>query len=339
MSLTGKDLILATRPFAKETVWKSWMHTLTTLGLMGALVCGLIWFTPLYGKLICAVFLGLLMVRFFVIYHDFEHHAILHNSRAGKIIFTIYGIFILAPSSIWKRSHDYHHKHNSKLFSASIGSYPIMTREKYQESTKNERFVYLFTRHPLTILFGYFSMFFYGMCLQSFISSPRRHWDSLLAVTIHVAGAAAIIFFFGWVMWLVVFFVPFFIAFMLGAYLFYAQHNFPGVTFADNGGWTYVNAAVESSSFMKMNPFWRYVTANIGYHHIHHINARIPFYRLPETMRSIPELQQVKITTLNPLDVAACFRLKIWDSAQQKMITLREFRQGLAIVRPVVPVK
>jgi len=39
---------------------------------------------------------------------------------------------ILAPASIWKRSHDYHHQHNSKLFSADIGSYPIVTNDRLQ---------------------------------------------------------------------------------------------------------------------------------------------------------------------------------------------------------------
>jgi omega-6 fatty acid desaturase (delta-12 desaturase) len=321
---TGKELILATKPYAREIRWKSWFHTLSTLAILLLSLAGTYFIPNLYGRIACSIFSGFVMVRFFVIYHDHQHHAILDKSPVARFIFTLYGIFILAPSSIWKRSHDYHHKHNSKLFSASIGSYPIMTRQKFYSSTKKERFQYLAIRHPLTLFFGYISMFLYGMCIQSFLSSPRRHWDSLVAVIFHFAYAAVLLIFGGWLVWLLTFCVPFFIAFLIGTYLFYAQHNFPGVTFRDNGEWTYDGAALESSSFMKMNPFWHWVTGNIGYHHIHHINARIPFYRLPEAMAAIPELREAKTTSLKLRDIVACVRLKIWDPEKQKMVGLTE---------------
>jgi omega-6 fatty acid desaturase (delta-12 desaturase) len=111
---------------------------------------------------------------------------------------------------------------------------------------------------------------------------------------------------------------------MLGAYLFYAQHNFPSATFRNNVDWNYVNAALESSSYMPMNPFMQWVTANIGFHHIHHLNSKIPFYRLPETMASIPELQNARVTTLRIHDIGACLRLKLWDPETNKMIGFAE---------------
>ncbi len=80
---------------------------------------------------------------------------------------------------------------------------------------------------------------------------------------------------------------------------------------------------MESSSFMMMNPVMRWFTANIGYHHIHHLNARIPFYRLPEVMKAIPELQQVKKTSLSPKDIIACLKLKVWDAVEGKMVGLQ----------------
>lgn len=74
---------------------------------------------------------------------------------------------------------------------------------------------------------------------------------------------------------------------------------------------------------MKMNPVMQWFTANIGFHHIHHLNARIPFYRLPEVMKAIPELQNVKRTSLSPKDILACFKLKVWDSVEGKMVGLQ----------------
>ena len=120
------------------------------------------------------------------------------------------------------------------------------------------------------------------------------------------------------------FFLPFFLSQMLGAYLFYAQHNFPEAIFKNNTEWSYTDAALESSSYMALDPFMQWVTANIGFHHVHHLNSKIPFYRLPEAMAAIPELQRAKKTTLRPNDIAACLRLKVWDAEKNKMIGFKE---------------
>ena len=318
----GKELILATKPFAKEDRAKSWTAMLSTfLLLVGLNILALTapWFML---KLAAGILQGLVIVRFFVIYHDYLHHTILQKSVVANAIMTAFGIYIMAPKSIWKRSHDYHHNHNSKLFSASIGSYPVATRKKFESMTKGERRVYLAIRHPLTITMGYFSMFMFGMCINSLMSSARRHLDSLLALIVHAAFITLTVVFLGWQSWLTGIMIPFFISTGIGAYLFYAQHNFPGVIFQANEDWAYETAALKSSSYMKLNPFWAWVTANIGYHHIHHLNSRIPFYKLPEVMRQLPELQSATTTSLSIKDMCHCLRLKIWDPEQQQLIPL-----------------
>ncbi|HET6226312.1 MAG TPA: fatty acid desaturase [Bacteroidia bacterium] len=318
--LQGKELILATKPFAKEIRWKSWLHTLVGFVLLTSFLLGTYFSPSIYGRLICSVCSALLLSRVFIIFHDYQHHTILQKSIIAEFLFTIFGIYMITPPSIWKRSHDHHHANNAKLYSASIGSYPIMTKQKFMEASPSERFFYLAVRHPLNMFFAYFTTFMYGMCIQSFLSSFRRHWDSLLVLIIHFSIAVLLFVNFGWLTWFLTFFLPFFLSHMLGAYLFYAQHNFPGVIFNANTTWNYADAALKSSSYMKMNQFWRWVTANIGYHHIHHLNSRIPFYRLPEAMAAIPELQTPIITTLNPGDMLRCLRLKVWDAEQNKMI-------------------
>ena len=324
--LHGKELILATRPYAKEIRSKSWWCTLSTIFFLSLAFAGTVFIPYLAVKILFSIIAGLLLVRMFIIYHDHQHHSILINSRLADFIMTGFGFFILSPTSIWKRSHDHHHKHNSKLFSASIGSYPIATRKKFQEMPFREKFTYLTIRHPLTIGLGYFSMFIIGMCIASFVSNPRKHYDSLIALILHVTASVLIFVFFGWQIWFCLFFLPFIIAFGLGAYLFYAQHNFPGVTFAENNEWAYEKAALKSSSYMMMNPVMAWLTGNIGYHHIHHLNSKIPFYRLPEVMRDFKELQNCKRTSLSPRAIFACLRLKIWDQEKREMVGLRDIR-------------
>jgi omega-6 fatty acid desaturase (delta-12 desaturase) len=71
-------------------------------------------------------------------------------------------------------------------------------------------------------------------------------------------------------------------------------------------------------------------TANIGYHHVHHLNAKIPFYRLREVIDAMPELQSPRTTSLHPLDILRCLRLKVWDVDLQRMIGLREMARGVS---------
>ena len=112
--------------------------------------------------------------------------------------------------------------------------------------------------------------------------------------------------------------------FALGAYLFYAQHNFPDAKYRTKEEWSYVHAALYSSSYMKMSKLMHWFTGNIGYHHIHHMNSKIPFYRLPEVFEAIKAFQQPGVTSLSPRDIYACFKLKVWDPEQSRMIGLRE---------------
>lgn len=317
-----KELILSTKPFSKEIRWKSWYFTLSTTILLIASLFASFLLPGIIVKLFFSILSALLLSRMFIIFHDFQHHTILYKSFSANILFTIFGAYMITPPSIWKRSHNHHHNNNAKLYSASIGSYPIMTKQKFYASNKKEQKIYLAIRHPLNMFFSYFTMFMFGMCVRSFLSSKKRHWDSAVVLLIHFSIAIFLWVHFGWQIWFFVFFLPFFLSHMLGAYLFYAQHDFPGAKYQSNTEWSYAAAALESSSYMKMGKLWQWFTANIGYHHIHHLNCKIPFYRLPEAMQQLPALQKATVTTLYPKDIIACLRLKVWDPELNAMIPL-----------------
>lgn len=323
MMSSAQSLHARTKSFARDYTLKSWWCILTTSSLLAVTLAGTFPELPLAVRVAGCGLTGLLTVRLFVIYHDQQHRAILPKSRLAEIYMRTVGILVLCPSSIWRSSHDHHHAHNSKLRGSQIGSYPIMTRDQFFKSTAAERFWYLFARHPLTILFGYFFVFLLGMVILPFVRSPRKHYDCLLSLLLHIALIAALAAVFGWLTMLLALILPLFIATAMGTYLFYAQHNFPGVVFRDKAGWTYEGAAMESSSFLKTNPLMAWFTGNIGYHHIHHLNHRIPFYRLPEAQRAIPELRDVKTTSLSPLEIIRCLRLKVWCVESQCMVGVR----------------
>ncbi|MEM7204710.1 MAG: fatty acid desaturase [Planctomycetota bacterium] len=301
------------RKFAAEIRWLSWWHLLSTLAILTGLVAGMCVAEAWWIRLPLSLVTGLVVVRMFILYHDFLHGAILRRSHLARWLLCSYGLLVLNPPSIWKRSHDHHHRNVGKAFGASIGSYPLMTTEAYAASTRAERWGYAASRHPVTVACGYATVFLYGMCLRSLLANPRKHVDSAVALALHATVLIGLAMVSPALMAFVVL-LPMTVAGALGAYLFYAQHNFPGVVVLPRSEWTYCAAALRTSGFIRMGRLARWFTGNIGFHHVHHVNAAIPFYRLPEAMREIVALQAPGMTSLRLADIRRCFGLKLWDS-------------------------
>ena len=106
----------------------------------------------------------------------------------GAIMY-VYGLLVLSPTSVWNRSHDHHHKHNSKETNEHIGSFPVMTCEQYAASSRWQKMQYVASRHWLTIGLGYLTVFMGGMCIRAVILNPARHFDSALALVLHIGLA------------------------------------------------------------------------------------------------------------------------------------------------------
>lgn len=315
-----KNLSALAKRFSEENQLRSRWELLATLGAVGLNLLAFQIASNIYLDIPFALIQGLLYVRIFVIYHDYRHEAIFRRSKLAGLFFTLYGYFILAPKTVWTRSHNHHHSTNGRLSNLGIGSYPTISTLEFEKLRPLGKVFYLVNRHPITILCGYFTLFIFWLNLRSVLQSPRKHLDSLLALSLHLLASISIYLFFGaqayWIYW----FLPFFIAFATGAYLFYCQHNFPGISFKVGADWSYYDAALNTTSFLKLNPVMNWFTANIGYHHIHHVNAKIPFYRLPEAMNVVDEFQSPHTITLSLRDIRACLALKLWDPEQNKMV-------------------
>ncbi len=324
----GRRLVRETRPFARERRWQSWWCTLSSLAAFCAAIAVVCLDISWWIRVPLSVVIGLLHVRLFVIHHDFLHGTILEHSPLATTLFRLYGLFALSPASVWKATHDHHHLNNSRKFGVdSVGSFPVMSTDEFRAATRRERLVYTISRHPLTIAFGYLTVFLWSLCIRPFLTNPRRHLDGGIAALFHI-GLVAVLGYFRPDIMVLVFIIPYTIACALGAYLFYAQHTFPGAKLRVEDEWDYVFAALRSSSLIKMNPVMQWFTANIGYHHIHHLNAHIPFYRLPEAMHAFKELQSPTTTSLRPGDIAQCLRLNLWDPEKDSFVSFAEEREA-----------
>jgi len=320
----GRDLILATVPFAEESVKTSWWYVGSTFAMLVATLAaaGLAPWWPL--RLLLSLLAALLMVRAFITYHDYMHRAILLRSRLAWILFRAYAALALTPPRSWRKSHNYHHGHVGRISAASLGAFPIMTTRMWHEASRATRSSYRIVRHPLTVLAGYLTVFFFSITLRPLLEDPARHWDSLLALVGHGTLVAVLWIFGGFDTAFFVILLPMTIASALGGYLFFAQHSFKRMHILSEEAWSFYRAAMESSSYMRLNRVMQWFTGNIGFHHIHHLNVRIPFYRLPEVMAAVPELQSPVTTTLSPRDIRDCFRCCLWDEDRQRVVSYRE---------------
>jgi omega-6 fatty acid desaturase (delta-12 desaturase) len=313
------DLVRKTMVYSREDRAQTW-RLLTVSLLVYGIGLGLAIFAPWPLAIAGSVLSGLTLVRLFIFVHDYLHGAIFRRSTLGKVVMYAVALITLNPPSVWRETHNYHHRNNAKMLGAAIGSYPVVTTRMWKVLTPSQRFWYAFARSPLTILFGYATIFIAGMCMAAFIRNPKEHWQGPAALAYHFGLAALLSAAFGWHAGLLAVIVPGIISNTLGAYLFYAQHNFPSIWLADRTQWDYHQAALKSSSMFEMSALMHWFTGNIGYHHVHHLNHNIPFYRLPEAMAAIPELQVPGRTSWHPRDIAACLRLKLWDPEKQAMV-------------------
>jgi omega-6 fatty acid desaturase (delta-12 desaturase) len=199
-----------------------------------------------------------------------------------------------------------------------------MTTEMWRSESRTKRLAYRIIRHPLTILFAYLTVFFFSVTLLSLLRRPSRYWDSGLALLAHGSVVATLWIFAGFDAAFFGVLLPMIMAGALGGYLFYVQHSFPGMRILPDEEWTAYRAALASSSYLRVGPVLRWFTGNIGFHHVHHLNSLIPFYRLPQAMAAIPELQDPNVTTLNPRDVVASFRANLWDDTTGRMVRYRD---------------
>ena len=175
----GRELVKATTPFAVESVGKSWWLTASTfmllIGSMGGAAFAPYWALRLLFSLLTA--LALLMVRAFITYHDYMHGAILSRSRLAWLMFHVYAALGLTPARSWKKSHNYHHGHIGQI-SSRCRRLPDHDRPDVAAASTADRARYRLERHPLTVLTGYFTIFFLNICLLPLLRDPARHWDS-----------------------------------------------------------------------------------------------------------------------------------------------------------------
>jgi acyl-lipid omega-6 desaturase (Delta-12 desaturase) len=281
------------------------------------------------GRWPLAVLAGLasavMLMRVFIIQHDCGHGAFFRTQRANDLLGAVLGVITMIPYSYWKQTHAIHHSTAGNLDARGWGDIDTRTVAEYRAMGPLRRFLYRAYR-SLPVLF------FLGPAFH-FIVYHRLPWivpadwkaerRSILLNDLVLAA----IFYAAWRMggsWphlaLQAFCMS--VTACIGVWFFYVQHQYERTYWRRGDEWDFVEGSLRGSSYYRLPRVLQWITGNIGFHHIHHLNSRVPNYRLEACYRDNPELRECETLTLR--ESLRCARLALWDEERGRLVTFAE---------------
>jgi acyl-lipid omega-6 desaturase (Delta-12 desaturase) len=259
------------------------------------------------------------LTRIFIIFHDCGHASFFQSRRANNVTGVVAGLLNLTPYRHWRWQHALHHGTAGDLDRRGTGDMWTLTVHEYLASSRRVRFAYRLVRNPI-VLFVVAPLYTF-VIHHRFASSaaPARERNSVWKTNAALLGVTVL-------MSMVIGFRAFVlieltisaIAGAVGLWLFYVQHQFDGAYWARSAAWNFDAAALEGSSFYKLPRILQWFTGNIGFHHIHHLNPRIPNYKLERCHEADPYYRTIKPLTL--LSSLRSLTFRLWDERLQAYV-------------------
>jgi omega-6 fatty acid desaturase (delta-12 desaturase) len=278
-----------------------------------------------WATLLFVVPAAFFLVRLFLIQHDCGHGSFFRRKLTNDWVGRCLGVLTLTPYEVWRRSHAVHHATSGNLEHRGTGDIKTLTVAEYRALGPWRRLAYRLYRHPLVMfVIGPSYIFLLQQRVPpSWWAAEPRHWASVMGTNLAVAVAAGgMIWLLGVGPFLMVHLPIVAIASSIGVWLFYVQHQFEDTFWEHNPDWTLHEAALLGASHYDLPRPLRWLTANIGVHHVHHLYSRIPFYRLQEVLRDRPELANIRRLTIR--ESIASVPLCLWDEDKRRLVTFRE---------------
>src|SRR4051794_37789136 len=276
--------------------------------------------------LIIAVPAAGFLVRTFIVFHDCAHGSFLSSRRANVWLGTTCGLLVYSPFHSWRHEHAVHHATSGDLDRRGTGDVETLTVTEYAGLSEPRRLAYRLFRNPLVMLGA-------GP-IWALLLEPRlvprwaraRYGRKIIATDVALAalvgGLCAAV---GWRAVVLVQLPTAMLAGAVGIWMFYVQHQFEGVYWQHGEEWNYAEASLRGSSLLQLPKVLQFFTGNIGLHHVHHLNARIPNYNLQrahdenEIFHSVPQI--------GFWDGIRAIRLKLYDEDLGRLVTWAEAKR------------
>ena len=268
------------------------------------------------------------LVRLFAIQHDCGHGSFFKNRQVSDWVGRGLGILTVTPYDVWRKFHSVHHASAGNLERRGWGDIMTLTVAEYEALSKWGQLKYRMYRHPFVLfVIGPIYVFIFENRLPvGLMNAGSKYWVSSMGTNVGIAVLVLGILYFGGVAPLLLIFLPtVIIAAAIGVWLFYVQHQFEGTTWKHEEDWQVHDAALRGSSNYILPAPLQWMTANIGIHHVHHLYARIPFYRLPQVLKDNPVLATAQCLTLR--ESFSCVKLNLWDEQSQRLLSFAQAHQ------------
>jgi omega-6 fatty acid desaturase (delta-12 desaturase) len=267
------------------------------------------------------------VVRTYILFHDCAHRSLLRERRANARLGSVLGLMVFTPFARWRHDHALHHASAGNLDRRGSGDVRTLTVSEYNARSRRDQLAYRLFRNPL-VMFGLGPL--YGMVLAPRWIRPsasrqlqRSVWGTNLALAIVIGGLCWLL---GWRTFVLIEAPLAALAGAIGIWLFYVQHQFEHTYWRHSPEWSYTDAALRGSSYLRLPKVLQFFTGNIGLHHVHHLNTQVPSYHLQRAHDSAPIFRDV--STVSLWDGLRAVRLKLWDAETRRLVTWKEHRRG-----------
>jgi acyl-lipid omega-6 desaturase (Delta-12 desaturase) len=344
--------------YARSDDWNGVAQVLLTLvPLAGLWWLAFILVSLSYWLLVLAVVLiTLFTLRCFALMHECGHLSLFRSRFLNRAVGFVLGVVSGMPQYVWSQHHNYHHANNGN-WEKYRGPYTTLSVDEYAALTKTEQrlyrgkcsiaaapiagFIYLIFNPRFTWLMGSIALLRHlvirkitqpGIPLRLHAKSfrtrywktPKEYWHMFWNNVVLLSGATLLAWLCGSATFFTVYVVSLSIAGGLGIVLFTVQHNFEHSYASETASWDYDKGAMEGTSFLVL-PWWlNWFTLNIGYHHIHHISASIPGYRLVKCHKEYEHLFP-RVTRLKLTQVHIALKCILWDARARRIISVKEY--------------
>lgn len=274
---------------------------------------------------------GLFLTRVFIIQHDCGHQSFFPKRKNNDKWGVACSLLTCIPYKYWARSHNHHHAHQGQLDTRTIGDVTLLTVSEYQELSKRKKIQYRIYRSiPVMFVLG---PIYYIFIHNRFPFINFKGWEKERKLLIKT-NFYLLLFYVSLGLLLSIpsfnllyafkklafIYIPILLTFSVTAiWFFYMQHQHDPNYKAWKKDWQFLLAAIKGSSFYKLPAILNFFTGNIGFHHIHHLAPKIPFYKLKKCSIENPIFQK-HVTTITFLSSIKFALYTLWDEENYKMI-------------------
>lgn len=302
-------------------------------GFLGA--CGAMYLTigtSFWIALVLALVAAGFLVRIFIIQHDCGHGSFFKSRRANHALGVLCSLLTLAPYSNWRRQHAGHHgvwnDLDRKMSGADIYS-SCLTVAEYQSLSPWHKRGYRLARHPVVaniLLPPLIFLVLYRVPFDTPKAWRRERWAVYMTDLALIVAIGGLGFLVGFGRVAAVQLPVMVLASIIGVWLFSVQHRFEHTYWAHHSDWRFTDAALLGSSHLRLPRGLQWFTGNIGLHHIHHLNPRIPNYRLQDCHDANPTLRTAPVLTL--WTGLRQGRFALWDEERGRMVPFKCAERG-----------